>query len=252
MLDSSFYKQHLLSYNVVKGGELMEAIMETLQRFLHFPITQLPYIIIALLIAFTVHEYSHAYMAYKFGDPTAKNQGRLTLNPAAHLDIVGTIMIFLAGFGWAKPVPVNYFLLKNKRYAGVLISIAGPLSNLLVATVFMGIQYALIKIGIFNYLGENILLPLFNAFFMIISLNIILFIFNLLPIPPLDGYRIIEDLAPADIRPQLVRLEQYGIFIFLLLIITPIGDYVFDPLFSKFHPFILESLSAFFAFIFQI
>ena len=107
--------------------------MDFLDNLLAFKLADLPYVIVVLLIAFTVHEFAHAYVAYKFGDPTAKNQGRLTLNPKEHLDPVGTILLLVFGFGWARPVPVNRYHFKNPRLAGVLVSIAGPLSNLLIA-----------------------------------------------------------------------------------------------------------------------
>ncbi len=226
--------------------------MEILERYLAFPIEQLPYIIVALIIAFTVHEFSHAYVAYKFGDPTAKKQGRLTLNPASHLDVFGTIMIFIAGFGWAKPVPVNYFYFKNRKLAGVLVSVAGPLSNLLVATIAMGIWFALYRFGAFTKLGDNLTLTISQFFNVLISLNVVLFIFNLLPIPPLDGYRVIEDIVPSEMRPKLIQWERYGIFFFLLVLITPIGDYIFPPIFNTIEPFIFQALTNMFALIFGV
>lgn len=109
---------------------------DQIERFLAYSLEELPYVIVSLLIAFTVHEFSHAYVAYKFGDPTAKNEGRVTLNPISHLDPIGTLLILIAGFGWARPVPVNRFHFKNPKLAGVLVSFAGPFSNLIVA--FLG------------------------------------------------------------------------------------------------------------------
>ncbi|MFX0560857.1 site-2 protease family protein [Tepidibacillus infernus] len=226
--------------------------METLQRFLYYPINQVPYVIFALIVAFTVHEFSHAFVAYKFGDPTAKNQGRLTLNPAVHLDPIGTILIFIAGFGWAKPVPVNYFFFKNKRLAGVLVSIAGPISNLLVATIAMGLWFALDAIGILAQLSTraiDVLIPLFT---ILINLNVVLFIFNLIPLPPLDGYRVIEDLAPSQVRSKLIQYEHYSLFIFLILFITPVGDFVFGSIFDTIQPIIFNSLENLFLFIFSL
>lgn len=223
-----------------------------IDRVLFYPLNVMPYVIISLLVAFTVHEFSHAYVANKFGDPTAKNQGRLTLNPVSHLDVLGTIMILIAGFGWAKPVPVNYFNFKNRRLAGVLVSIAGPLSNLFVAAIAMGIWVALYKFGFLSRLIDEKYLNISQLFTILIRLNVILFIFNLIPIPPLDGYRVIEDLAPKELRPKLVQLENYGVFIFLILFITPLGDYVFNPIFHTIEPFIFNSLLNMFSLIFGL
>lgn len=195
---------------------------------------QLVYIIITLLIAFTLHELAHAYTAYKFGDPTAKNQGRLTLNPMKHLDPIGTILIFIIGFGWAKPVPVNRFYFKRPRLAGVLVSIAGPLTNLVLAFAAQAAYIALVTAGV--------QLPLFvtGLLMTMISLNILLFVFNLIPLPPLDGYRIISDLVPNRIRPKLTQYEQYGGLLFLIIAITPLSNYTITPLFNTTIPAIQQ------------
>ena len=163
------------------------------ERFLAFPLEKLPYVAITLIIAFSVHEFAHAFTAWKFGDATAKNQGRLTLNPMRHLDPIGTILIFIAGFGWARPVPVNRFFFKKPRLAGVAVSFAGPLSNLVLASLAYLLLYGMTAAGLMP------VVPLFvlEFFEMFIYLNVVLFIFNLLPLPPLDGYRIVEDLAPS-------------------------------------------------------
>lgn len=204
------------------------------QSFLAYPLQQLPFVVIALLIALPVHEFAHAYVAYLFGDPTAKYEGRLTLNPLKHLDPIGTLMIFLAGFGWAKPVPVNRFHLKNVRTASVLISLAGPVSNLILCTIFLFL-YQWVPM-------DNFAL---NMFFTInIMLNAVLFLFNMFPFPPLDGYRIIENLLPTRERLVLQKYEMYGVFIFLLLAITPLGNYVFGPVFQIVLPKLLSFLSS--------
>lgn len=217
-----------------------------MEGFLKYPIDRLPYLIVALLIGFTIHEYSHALIAYKMGDPTAKREGRLTLNPAAHLDVFGTLMIFVAGFGWAKPVPVNYFYLRDKRFSRTFISIAGPLSNLLVSIIFTGVYVAIQKYGIISDFTPYV----HELFIYVINLNIILFLFNLIPIPPLDGYRVIEDLAPDHIRSKMVMYEQYGVFVFLILLITPLGDFIFDPIFGL-RPGIYYSLIDTFSLLFN-
>lgn len=207
--------------------------MEQLSGFLAFDLSLIPFVVITLLVAFTVHEFAHAYVAYKFGDDTAKRQGRLTLNPIAHLDPFGTILIFLAGFGWARPVPVNRFHFKRPRLAGILVSVAGPLSNLLVAALALLIYIILIRVGVFASIPEAFGEGFETFFNLFVRLNLVLFIFNLLPFPPLDGYRIIEDLVPARIRPKLTQYEGLGIVLFLVLVITPVGDRFLYPLLTN-------------------
>ncbi|MFC3886375.1 site-2 protease family protein [Bacillus songklensis] len=206
-----------------------------MEQFLAFSIEQLPFVIVSLVIAFTIHEFAHAYVAYKFGDPTAKNQGRLTLSPLAHLDPFGTLLLIIAGFGWARPVPVNRYFFKNPRLAGVLVSIAGPLSNLVLSFIGAVIWYFLMRFNM-QGVGGDFLFGFFNTF---ITLNLLLFLFNLLPFPPLDGYRIIEDLAPPSVRAKMTQYESWGIFIFLVLVITPLDQYVIDPIFNSGIPFFM-------------
>jgi len=195
--------------------------LEGIFSFLAFRLEDLPFVIITLVIAFTVHEFAHAFVAYKMGDPTAKNEGRLTLNPLVHLDPIGTLLILLAGFGWARPVPVNRFRLRNPRLGGVLISLAGPLSNLLLAIIGVILQVIIIK-----FAGVNVGTEFINEFFNIfIWLNAILTVFNLIPLPPLDGFRIIQDLVDNQTRSKLGQFEVYGSIIFLVLVLV-------DPLYN--------------------
>nr|WP_041053422.1 site-2 protease family protein [Jeotgalibacillus campisalis] len=207
---------------------------------------QIIYISITLLAAFTLHEFAHAYVAYKFGDPTAKNQGRLTFNPLKHLDPIGTILIFIIGFGWAKPVPVNRFYFKQPRLAGVLVSIAGPLTNLLLAFIAQGIYIAwAISAAQVPVFASGLLMTM-------VGLNIVLFVFNLIPLPPLDGYRIIADLVPNRIRPKLTQYEQYGGILFLIIAITPLSNYTITPLFNTVVPAIRDALTFIIAILFGL
>lgn len=217
-------------------------------QYLAYPLNEIPYVAITLMIAFTFHEYSHAYVAYKFGDMTAKNQGRLTLNPIKHLDPFGTILIFVAGFGWARPVPVNRFFFKKPRLAGVLVSIAGPLSNLILTALGFLIWYALLKVGAASHFPQFVP-DFFNLF---IQLNVVLFIFNLLPFPPLDGYRIIEDLVPNNARAKMTQYESYGALIFFIIVMIPaFANYTIQPIFDYVVPYLLNGMDSFFYNLFK-
>lgn len=214
-------------------GRKIGETMDFLNSFLAFPVEQLPYVFIALVIAFTLHEFAHAYSAYLFGDPTAKNQGRVTLDPRAHLDVLGTILIFIAGFGWARPVPVQRNNFKNPKMMGIIVSAAGPLSNLFIAVVGLFLFYTFIQFGLFENLSLGVRTAWGHFFNILISLNILLFIFNLIPLPPLDGYRIIEDVAPLHIKLRMAELEKWSIVIFLLIVfIPPIRAVTLTPILS--------------------
>ena len=168
------------------------------------------YLVIALAICISVHETSHAWVAYKLGDPTAKNAGRVTLNPLKHLDPIGTIMIFIAHFGWGKPVPFNYYNLKHPRRDAALIAIAGPISNLITAFVIA---------IIFKY-APNLPLIILSILKTTFSLSIVLFLFNLLPIAPLDGSKLIGLVVPASKERWYQEFLSKGPFFLILLIIS--------------------------------
>lgn len=174
--------------------------------------------VIALLISLTFHEFAHAWMAVRFGDDTPKWAGRLTLNPLKHLDPVGSLMLLLVGFGWAKPVPVNpYTLRRNNKAALMLVALSGPLSNLLLAVVAaIPLRFGL---GIPLSTSSSIL-PSLGAFlvdFMFINLGLMLF--NLLPIPPLDGEEVLAFLLPGKLAYFYEQIRPYGSFILLGLIV---------------------------------
>lgn len=205
--------------------------------FLYSILEDLPALIATLLIAFTVHEYAHAYAAYHFGDPTAKNMGRLTLNPVSHIDPLGAIMLVLFGFGWAKPVPVNYNNLRGSKWAAPVVSLVGPLSNLVLAFIGVLMMQLFIAMGIaWNFM---------DFFQIFIWTNIVLCLFNLIPLPPLDGFHIIRDLLPKRNRMKFYQIEKHGMFILMVLVITPIGDFIFDPIFGTLAPWLLETMSNF-------
>lgn len=167
----------------------------------------------ALLVAVDIHEFSHAWMAERLGDPTPRINGRLTLNPLAHLDPVGTIMLLLTRFGWGKPVPIDSYNLENPRRDSALIGLAGPASNLILATILS----LILKLFFIPLPFSLLTIPL-------IKLNVYLAIFNLLPVPPLDGSKILLGLLPADIAYEWeATLNQYGMFLIILLIFPFFG-----------------------------
>lgn len=174
--------------------------------------------IIALFVAITIHEFSHALAADRLGDPTPQLQGRLTLDPRKHIDPFGLLFILIAGFGWGRPVEFDPYNLKDPRKDAAIISIAGPISNFLVALLCSILLRMLLFFPNFQLIiiGQFILIPL-------ITLNIILGVFNLVPIHPLDGFKIVGGLLPRDKADEWNGLARYGM-IFLLLLIIPFGD----------------------------
>ncbi|MDT3426577.1 Zn-dependent protease [Paenibacillus forsythiae] len=206
--------------------------MDFLDKIIAIRLDQLPFFLITILIAFTVHEFAHAYFANRFGDPTARLLGRMTLNPAVHFDVFGIILLVIAGFGWARPVPVNRDNFSRPRLMGIIVSAAGPLSNLLMALAGALIYGMLLGLGWLSPISATKLQEAVHAMFnTFIYMNFFLFWFNLIPLPPLDGYRIIEDLAPRSVRGTLQRLEQWAMFIFLLIVFLPgLRAYTIGPL----------------------
>lgn len=177
-----------------------------------------------IVIAMVVHEYAHARVAYALGDYTPRLQGRLTLNPAAHVDPIGLLMLFLVHFGWAKPVEINPMNFSNPRRDDILVSLAGPASNLITAFIALILLVIMAKV---DFPFSEGTLKVFN---LIIIYNINFAIFNMLPIPPLDGSHILRNILPYDLSRAYESLERYS-FIFLIIIIaTPILSYVFVPL----------------------
>ena len=171
-----------------------------------------------ILLALTFHEYAHAYAAYRYGDDTAKQSGRLTLNPLRHLDPLGTIMIFLVHFGWAKPVPVNPSRLGNPKKDMLWISAAGPLANMVLALASGLLIRVLLVMG--NTPDRHTAIGLlFFILIMSLQINLALAIFNILPIAPLDGSKILSALLPARYGKLITFLERYGPFILIGLIL---------------------------------
>ncbi|MEJ2056500.1 MAG: site-2 protease family protein [Desulfofustis sp.] len=185
-----------------------------------------------LLLALTLHEYAHGYVAHRLGDPTARNAGRLTLNPLSHLDPIGTIAFFFIKIGWAKPVPVNPVYFKNPRQDMLWVAIAGPVTNLLLAITSAVLLKALINTATVippSPLVEAILVPLYSMLVASVWINLVLCIFNFLPIPPLDGSRILTGLLPEDLARTYASFERYGFIVILILAFTGVLGTIILP-----------------------
>lgn len=173
--------------------------------------------LVALIAAITIHEFAHALAAERLGDPTPRLMGRLTLNPLAHLDPLGTLMMLLIRFGWGKPVQFDPFNLRNPRRDSAIISIAGPASNLILA-VICSIVLRILLVSSLNNLFTFSLIALLQP---LIILNVVLAVFNLVPVHPLDGFKIVGGILPKEYSQQWDELERYGM-IFLLFLLFPI------------------------------
>jgi Zn-dependent protease len=189
----------------------------------------LEFILIAIPLLYSIifHELAHGWVAYLMGDPTAKSLGRLSLNPLKHLDPVGTIMLFIFGFGWAKPVPVNFNQLRERRMGMILVSAAGIITNMLLAFSAL-FFYRLLSLSPSSMLAELL--------YYLAQINIILAAFNLIPVPPLDGSKILMGFASPSVQNFLFRLERYGFLIIIALLYLG----VLDPVIHFFQWMILS------------
>jgi len=172
--------------------------------------------ILTLIIALTIHEFSHAFVADRFGDTTARNAGRLTLNPLKHLDVFGSLMLLLVGFGWAKPVPVNPYALRRRSDSALMwVSLAGPASNLLLA-ILAGL---VLRFRLVPWTASGSFLPSAAEFlFTFLSINLLLMLFNLIPLAPLDGEKVLSFLLPAKMQEGFAGIQRYGPILLMVLL----------------------------------
>ncbi len=188
----------------------------------------------SILIALTVHELAHGYVAYKCGDDTAKMMGRLTLNPIKHMDLIGTLMLFVVGFGWAKPVPVNTRNLRKPRRDIALVSVAGAVANLIMA--FFGVfLFFVVDKFLYGVIPDNFFETILDFFGYFVMINTGLAVFNLLPIPPLDGSKVLATILPHNIAARYLQAEYYIRYIIMGLfiasyVIPQVSDIIFFPI----------------------
>lgn len=200
---------------------------------MNIDIGQLAIMIPPLLLALTLHEYAHGYVAYRLGDPTALNAGRLTLNPLSHLDPIGTLAFIFIKIGWAKPVPVNPAYFRNPRKDMLWVALAGPASNLLLAIIsalLLRVVTALAGVIPYSQLLEAVLVPFSWMLVASVWINLVLCVFNFLPIPPLDGSRILSGLLPAKLAQTYASYERYGFILVLILAFSGILSMIIGPI----------------------
>jgi Zn-dependent protease len=197
-------------------------------------ILKMSIILVPGLMAITCHEVSHGLIAFLLGDNTARNMGRLTLNPVRHLDVIGTLMLFIVHFGWAKPVPVNFNNLRNPKRDMIWVAIAGPVTNFILAALSAFMLRAISAIG--NSLSVLSILdfkqPVIHMLAFSVYINLLLGVFNLIPIPPLDGGRVAVGMLPYRQAVYFSRIEPYGFLIVIILVLTPLFSTIILPILS--------------------
>jgi Zn-dependent protease len=183
------------------------------------------FLIPAIIVGITVHEFSHAFASVKLGDPTPRFQERLTLNPVAHIDPMGLISLLLFGFGWGRPVQINPSFYKNGKRDRIIVSLAGPISNIIVIVIT-----ALIMRFTMPFLSQ----PIVKLGFYMMNINAVLCVFNLLPIPPLDGSKVLLELLPVKNKHELYyKMQRYSLLIFMIFIFTGLASTILGPIISR-------------------
>lgn len=191
------------------------------------------YFLPALLLSLAIHEFGHAFVAYKLGDRSQKYLGRLTLSPFAHIDWFGFLAIALIGIGWGKPVMVDDRNFKNRGKGNMLVALAGPLFNIGLAVLVTLILKILMIVGVFEaVITSNVLAIIFNILLLTIQFNIIFAVFNLIPLPPFDGSKVLYYFLPYKAKQWFDKLEQYSFWILLLLFLTDAYVYIIEPAYA--------------------
>ena len=184
-----------------------------------------------IILGLSLHEFAHAWMSNRLGDPTPKRQGRLTINPLAHIDWIGFLALLLVGFGWGKPVQIDPSYYKNRRRDEFLVGIAGVTMNLLLAVIF-SIPARMIVKAFSGAAPSDLVYNVYLMIFYVVSINVVLMIFNLIPCPPLDGWGIITQIFRLDRYSWWYKVYQYGTWILLALIVFNVTDRIITPLVS--------------------
>ena len=191
-----------------------------------------------IIMALSFHEFAHAWVSDKLGDPTPRRQGRVTLNPLAHIDWIGFLALLLVGFGWGKPVQIDPSYYKNRRRDEFLVAIAGVTMNLILA-VLLSIPVRIMMRSFSSIAVSEIAYDIYLIFIYAVSINLVLMIFNLIPCPPLDGWNILTQIFKLDRYSWWYKVYQYGTWILLALILTNVTDLIITPVVTFFMNILL-------------
>ncbi|MCG8498869.1 MAG: site-2 protease family protein [Firmicutes bacterium] len=191
-----------------------------------------------IILGLALHSFVQAYAADRLGDITPRDEGRLTLEPLPHIDVIGLILFILAGFGWAKPVEVNRYNFKNPRQDSIMVSLSGPMANFALTLFSFIVLKILHFFGLFDAIHHTIANGIWHIIIYTARVNLVLFLFNLLPIYPLDGYHLFFHMMPYDNRLKFHRLQRFSRIILVIMIVIPIphqtiAQYLFDPIVSS-------------------
>ncbi len=184
-----------------------------------------------IIIGLTFHEFAHAKVASLCGDNTAKNEGRVSLNPLRHFDVIGFLCLIIAGFGWGKPVPVNPYNIsgKNRKLKEVAISAAGVIMNLILAVLFSILLIGLLKVNYDWFAASNVGQYVYYVIYYTVYINVVLMVFNLIPIPPLDGFNIVAEISSFNETELYYKMLRYGFVVLIILLVTNAIDYILTP-----------------------
>ncbi len=223
----------ILAFSSLRRGAFTSPMEWLMQELMLLP---------AIIIGLSFHEYAHAVVAYKLGDPTPKMQGRVSLNPMAHIDWIGFAALIFVGFGWGRPVEINPSNFRNRRKGELMVALAGVAMNLLIAVVFAVIAKIVLLCGGYDFVSTNLGTILWKMIINVIWINLVLMLFNLIPCPPLDGFSVVTELFNIKHTQLYWRIYQYGNLILIALIVFNVTYIILNPCVDFFFSLLMNYL----------